>query len=316
MKILITRPIHEDGLSLLRNKGVDFVCSFSISREELLDSVSSYDAIIIRSDVKVDRELLMRAKNLKVVGVAGIGVNQVDLPLARSLGIEVMNVPDGSVESVAQLAIGFFIAAARKIVVACVDTKQKNWNKAAYTGHTLDGKTLGIVALGRIGTRVAEIANALKMRVIAYDPYLDESDIRARGAQKVELEELLRESDFVSIHSPLNNETYRLIGAKELALMKEDSFLFNLARGGIVDEDALYEVLASGRLKAAGLDVMEVEPDKQSRLFELDNVFITPHIGAGTVESQQYIARSIVTKVTDYLDQVEEKRASLEAVAY
>lgn len=301
MKVLITEPVHPDGVEFLRSKGVEVTCAFGISREELLQSVAMYDGLIIRSDTAIDRELLDLATHLKVVGMAGIGLNHVDLFLADERGVRVYNVPDGSNESVAELTIGFLIAVARKIVLASSDTKKGMWDKSGYMGHTLQGKTLGILALGRIGTRVAEIARVLGMNILACDPYLDEQEVQRRGAQKVELDSLLRASDFVSIHSPLNEQTYHLIGREQIEMMKDGSFLINLGRGGIVDEEALYDALVSGKLKGAALDVMEVEPAPKSKLFTLDNIFITPHIGAGTVESQQYISLSIATKVFNHL---------------
>lgn len=301
MKILITEPVHPSGVAYLEDQGVTVDCKYGLARDVLLDIVGEYDALIIRSDTHINEELLAKCPELKAVGMAGIGLNHIDLDLCKARDIGIFNVPEGSIESVAELALGFFIAAARNIVKASRDTRNGKWDKSGYMGHTLEGKTLGILALGKIGSRVAELVKPLGMQVLAYDPFITEEQAKSRGAKLVSLEELLKTSDFVSIHTPLTEATYHLIGKDEIDLMKDTAFLFNLGRGGVIDEDALYEALVTGKIKAAALDVMEVEPAPQSRLFELDNVFITPHIGAGTVESQKYIAETIAHKVLEHL---------------
>lgn len=301
MKILITEKISNSGIALLK-RYCEVTCKFGISRDELLACIAEYDAMIIRADTKIDRILLDKAKKLKAIGMAGIGLNHIDVDYAKEKNVTVFNVPDGSNESVAELTIGLMLNIVRKVDAAVQDTKEKNvWNKHAFMGRQLKGKVLGIIALGKIGTRVAQFCQVLGMKIIAYDPYLDKTRAAELKVELVSLEELLSQADIISVHAPLTKDTYHLLGTKELKKMKKGAYLINLGRGGIIDEESLYLALKEGHLAGAAVDVMEEEPPGKSKLFELDNFIVTPHIGAGTVEAQDYIALNIAKKVLNHL---------------
>lgn len=301
MKIIITEKINNSGINLLK-KNCEVVCDFGISREELLDCIEDYDAMIIRADTKIDSILLDKAKKLKAIGMAGIGLNHIDVAYAQDKNIAIFNVPDGSNESVAELTIGLMLNIVRKVDAAVHDTKAKyDWNKHAFIGRQLRDKVLGIIALGKIGSRVAQFCQVLGMKVVAYDPYLDKTRADELQVKLVGLDELLSLADIISIHAPLTKDTYHLLGAEQLKKMKKEAYLINLGRGGIVDEDSLYLALKEGHLAGAAVDVMEEEPPGKSKLFELGNFLVTPHIGAGTVEAQDYIAFNIAEKVLNHL---------------
>lgn len=301
MKCIITERIHSDGIKLMEEHGtVDL--KYGIKRNELYDCIENYTILIVRSDTPVDKELINAGLNLKVVGMAGIGLNHIDTEYCKEKGIAVFNVPDGSSDSVSELTIGMMINIARKVNIAAQDTKKGLWNKTGYMGNQLRGKTLGLIAMGKIGSKVAKLCQAFNMDIIAYDPYLKPEIAKDMGIRLLHLKELLEESDFISIHTPLTKETYHMIGEKELSLLKESAYIFNLGRGGIIDEEALYNALKENKLAGAALDVMEKEPPGLSKLFKLDNVIVTPHIGAGTYEAQSYISVSLVRKILNHLN--------------
>ncbi len=300
MKIIITEKVHEAGIKLIE-KHVQADIKYGIKREELLNCIKEYDAMIIRADTPIDKELMDAGCNLKAIGMAGIGLNHVDVEYAKKKGIGVYNVADGSNDSVAELTIALMLNIVRKVSAASYATRNQKWDKHGFPGNQLKGKTMGIIALGKIGSRVAGFCQAFGMKVIAYDPFLDPKIAEQMNIELLELDELLKRVDIISIHAPLTKGTYHLIGRKEIEIMKPCSFILNLGRGGVVDEEALYEALKSGHLAGAAVDVMEKEPPGESKLFELDNFIATPHIGAGTVEAQEHIALSIVTKVLDHL---------------
>lgn len=300
MKCIITEQLDETGIKMLNEFG-EVRLAYGIARKELLQVIKDFDVLIVRSDTPVDKELIDKGVNLKVVGMAGIGLNHIDTEYAKAKNIQVFNVVDGSIDSVAEMTIGMMINIARKLSKASYDTKNKIWNKTGYLGNQLKGKTLGLIAMGKIGSRVATLAQAIGMEVIVYDPYLDPKIAEQMNVKLKSLIELLEEADVISIHTPLTKDTYHMIGEKEINTLKKGSYIINLGRGGIIDEDVLYHALKNGQLAGAALDVLEVEPNCDSKLFTLDNVIITPHIGAGTVEAQQNIARSLANKVIDYL---------------
>ncbi len=305
MRIIITERIHEQGIQLLQRKAqVD--CCFDISREELLKCIGDYDAMIVRAATKIDQEIIEAGAKLKAIGMAGIGLNHIDVAYAKNKGIAVFNVPDGSNESVAELTMALLLNLVRKVNPAVNATRyKKEWNKHGYLGSQLHGKTMGILALGKIGSRVAKFAQAFGMKVIAYDPFLDQEIARAMDVELVELDGLLVQADVVSIHAPLTKDNYHLINGDKIRKMKPGSYLINLGRGGIVDEESLYQALVQGHLAGAAVDVMEQEPPGKSKLFELDNFMATPHIGAGTVEAQKNIAMKIANTVISYLEALE-----------
>jgi D-3-phosphoglycerate dehydrogenase len=301
MKVIISEQIHPDGIKRLQEK-METDVRFGIKREELLACIDKYDAMIVRADTKVDCEVIDAAKNLKVIGTATIGLNHIDTEYAAQKGIKVYNCPEGSIDAVAELTIALMLNLVRKVTAANNSVKlEGRWDKNGFPGIQLKGKTLGIIAVGKIGSRVAGFGQAFMMNVLAFDPYLPPSVAEGMKVELVSLDELLQRADIVSIHAPLTKDTYHLIGEKEIRKMKPGSYILNLGRGGVVDEEALYKALKDGHLAGAAADVMEKEPPGRSNLFELDNFIITPHIGAGTIEAQQYITDKIVGLIFDYL---------------
>ncbi len=267
------------------------------NRAELLPAIADVDAILIRSATKVDAEALRAAKRLRVVARAGVGLDNVDVKAATQAGVMVVNAPTSNIVSAAELAVGLLLAAARNISPASAALRAGQWKRSKYTGVELFEKTVGIVGLGRIGVLVAQRLAGFGVNVIAYDPYVQAGRAAQIGVRLVTLDELLAESDFISVHLPKTPETVGLIGAEALQKVKPSVILVNAARGGIVDEGALYAALKEGRVAAAGLDVFAKEPCTDSPLFELDNVVATPHLGASTDEAQERagvaVARSV-----------------------
>ncbi len=266
-------------------------------RSELLTAIADADAILVRSATKVDAEALAAAPRLQVGARAGVGLDNVDVKAATQNGVMVVNAPTSNIVSAAELAVGLMLAAARHIAPASAALKNAEWKRSKYTGIELYEKTVGIVGLGRIGVLVAQRLSAFGMRVIAYDPYVQAGRAAQMGVRLVTLDELLAEADFMSVHLPRTSETLGLIGEDELARVKPNLVLVNAARGGIVDEHALYVAAKEGRVAAAGLDVFASEPCTDSPLFEFDNVVATPHLGASTDEAQEKagvaVARSV-----------------------
>lgn len=297
MKVLITDAIDEAGVKILKERGFE-VDLMELTPEELLERVEEYDALIVRSRTKVTEEVIRRGKNLKVIGRAGVGVDNIDVKAATERGIKVVNAPIASTNSVAELTIGHMIAMLRWIPEATASMKAGRWEKKRFMGEELQGKTLGLVGSGRIGTEVAKRAQAFGMRTIAYDPYLPKEIAEKNNIELLDsLEELLKQADIVSVHAALTEETYHMLNYEKLKLMKRGSYIVNCARGGIIDEDGLLKLLREGHLAGAALDVFEQEPPGESPLFELPNVSLTPHIGASTREAQRRAAEIIAEEV-------------------
>jgi D-3-phosphoglycerate dehydrogenase len=298
MRVLVAEPISEAGIRLLQAEHE--VTVRKVSPAELLEIIGEYDALITRSETKVTAEVLARGTRLKVVGRAGVGVDNIDVEAATERGVVVVNVPGANTLSTAEHAFGLLIALARHIPQAHhALAREGRWDRKTYVGTELYGKTLGIIGLGRIGSEVAIRARAFGMKVLAYDPYVTPARAEALGVTMVsELDVLLPQVDFLSIHAAKTKDSARLIRARELALMKPTACIVNCARGGMVDEEALYEALKAGRLRGAALDVFATEPCTQSPLFSLPNVVVTPHLSASTVEAQEangtYIAAYVL----------------------
>ncbi len=305
VRILITDTVDEDLISELTSRGFNVDYRPGISRDELLNIVKNYEVLVVRSRTKVDRKVIDEGKNLKVIARAGVGLDNIDVEYARSRGIEVINTPEGPTESVAELTIGLMIAAARYITLFDRLVKDGQWPKGKYVGFELQGKTLGIIGLGRIGTRVAEIAKVIGMHIIAYDI----ADVREKAERlKIELasslEELLPKCDIISLHVPLTKSTYHMISKREFDMMKDGVIFINTSRGEIVDTKALLEALKSGKISVAALDVLENEPPKEEWEIELvkhPRVIITPHIGSETYEARRRIARLLADKLCSIL---------------
>ncbi len=303
MKVGICDAIAEEGVKILKENGLEVVDLTPVPKEELSKHVRDLDAIIIRSATKVRKEIIDAAKNLKVIGRAGVGLDNVDVVYAKSKGIKVINTPGATSISVAELTIGLILAVMRKIAYADREMRTGAWPKKKCKGIEMYGKTLGIIGIGRIGREVAKRAKAFGMKVIYYDVFkLTEEQAKELGVEYRELDTLIRESDVVSLHVPLLPETKHLINKERIEKMKDGAILVNAARGGIVDEEALYDALKSGKLYGAALDVYESEPVKESKLFELDNIVLTPHIGAQAKEGQTRAGVEIAQKIVEELN--------------
>jgi D-3-phosphoglycerate dehydrogenase len=294
--VLIAEELAPAALEVL---GTDFDVRHvdGADRAALLPAIADVDAIIVRSATKVDAEALAAAGRLKVVARAGVGLDNVDVKAATARGVMVVNAPTSNIVSAAELAVALLLACARNIPQANASLKSGEWKRSKYTGLELTDKTVGVVGLGRIGVLFAQRMSAFGVRLLAYDPYVPASRAAQIGVRLASLDDLLRESDFVSIHLPKTPETLGLIGERELALMKPDAILVNAARGGLVDEHALYQALKDGRIGGAGIDVFSTEPCTDSPLFEFDNVVVTPHLGASTVEAQDKAGLSVARSV-------------------
>lgn len=292
MKVLVCDPVEEEALARLREAGLAVTVRTGMGEAELAQELGKgYDAMVVRSATKVRKPALDAARGLKLIVRAGVGLDNIDVDYAKEKGIEVLNTPRASTDSVAELALAHMFALARSLVRATETMRGGKWEKKAFHGIELQGKTLGVIGIGRIGQALARRALALGMKVIAYDKYVQTSPIPE--VKMVSLEELLRESDFVSLHIP-PDPTGPVIGAREIALMKDGAFLINCARGGVVDEKALLEALNSGKLAGAGLDVFEEEPPTDMELLQHPKVTLTPHIGAQTHEAQARIGEELV----------------------
>jgi len=288
MKILVTDKLADEALQLLKEKGFE-VKFEELDHDGIMKEIADYDGMIVRSRTKVTADIVEKGAsgNLKVIGRAGIGVDNIDVEKATELGIKVVNSPTGSTMSVAELTVAHMLALARFIPTADASMKKGEWMKKQLKGTELYGKTLGLIGSGNIAQHVARIANGLGMKVLVYSPHCTDEKAKRMGAQRVLLEDLLKQSDFVSLHIPHTKLTHYLINREKLALMKPGSYLINCARGGVVDEKALYDALVEGKLAGAGVDVFEKEPpSKENKLLTLNNVVLSPHIGANTREAQ------------------------------
>src|SRR4051812_27549843 len=300
-KVLISDKLSPAAVAIFKERGIQADVKTGLSKDELLKIIGDYDGLAIRSATKVTAEVIRAAKNLKVIGRAGIGVDNVDIPAATAAGIIVMNTPFGNSITTAEHAIALMMALARDIPAANASTHAGKWEKNRFMGVELTGKILGLVGCGNIGSIVAERAKGLKMRVIAYDPYLSLERAADLGVEKVELDELLARADFISLHTPLTNETRNIISAEAIAKMKKGARLINCARGGLVDEAAVKAALDSGQLAGAAFDVFEEEPAKSNVLFGNEKVVATPHLGASTSEAQENVALQVAEQISDYL---------------
>jgi D-3-phosphoglycerate dehydrogenase len=294
--ILVSDGLSEDGLALLRTGG-EVTVSPKITAEELLAALPDYHALVVRSRTKVNAKVIEAGKNLKVVGRAGVGVDNIDVAAAVSKGVVVVNSPLAASVSVAEHTLGLMLALARLIPAADASLKQGRWEKSAFMGGELKGKTLGLLGIGRIGAETAKRAAAFGMAILAYDPYLDAGQIRQRGAEPASFDDVMARSDYVSLHLPFTVETKGMLGATQFAKMKKGARLICAARGGVVDEDALRAALASGQLAGAALDVFTAEPPPPGSIAAHPKVVATPHVGAQTHEAQSRAGQMIAEEV-------------------
>ena len=302
-KVLISDALSPAAVAIFKERGieVDFQPSLGKDKDKLAATIDGFDGLAIRSATKVTAKILEQAKSLKVIGRAGIGVDNVDIPAATARGIIVMNTPFGNSITTAEHAITLMLSLARQIPEADASTRAGKWEKNKFLGVEIFGKTLGVIGCGNIGSIVADRALGMKMKVIAYDPYLSDERALNLGVEKVELDELMRRADFITLHTPLTDKTRNIINAESLALTKKSVRLINCARGGLIEEAALFEALKSGRVAGAALDVFATEPAADSPLFGLHNVVCTPHLGASTTEAQENVALQIAEQMSDYL---------------
>lgn len=300
-RVLISDSMSSQAKAVFEARGVEVVQSAKLTVDELLDIIDQFDGLAVRSATRVTPELLQKATRLKVVGRAGIGVDNIDVPACTGRGVVVMNTPFGNAITTAEHAMAMMLAVARHIPQANASTHAGKWEKSRFMGTELTGKLLGIIGAGNIGSIVAKKAIGYGLHVQAYDPFLSQERADSLGIRKVDLEELLRSSDVISLHVPKTPETSNIISASALNQMKPGSFLINCARGGLVDELALKAALVSGHLKGAALDVFAEEPARDNPLFGLDNVVCTPHLGASTEEAQEKVAVQIAEQMSDYL---------------
>ncbi len=302
MKVLISDPLANEGVQIFKDEGFEVVVSTGLKPEELKQAIKGVHGLVIRSATKVTADLLEAADALKVVGRAGTGLDNVDIPAATAKGVIVMNTPGQNSNAAAELAMGHIFALSRHIARGHRGIKDGKWEKKQLRGREVKGKTLGVLGMGNIGRILAELGKGVKMNVIGFDPYLSADDIKARGAEPVSLEELIARSDYLSIHVPKTKETAGLFNAANIAKMKDGAYLINCARGGIVDEVALCDALASGKLSGAALDVFEVEPlPADSRIMYADDVVCTPHLGANTHEAQINVAVAVAKQMSKFL---------------
>ncbi len=298
MKVLICDPLAESAIARLREAGLEVVERTGMSPEELAAELAKgYEAIVVRSATKVRKAAIDAAVGLKLIVRAGVGLDNIDVEYAREKGIQVRNTPRASTDSVAELALAHMLALARSLPQATISLREGKWEKKAFKGIELSGKTLGVIGIGRIGQAVARRALCLGMRVIAYDKFVKESPLPE--VRMVPLEELLREADFVTLHVP-PDPAGPVIGEGEIAKMKDGAYLINCARGGVVDEAALLSALNSGKLAGAGLDVFEEEPPQNMELLRHPKVSLTPHIGAQTKEAQARVGDEVVDILLEF----------------
>jgi D-3-phosphoglycerate dehydrogenase / 2-oxoglutarate reductase len=302
-KVLISDALSPAAIQIFKDRGVevDFQPKLGADKEKLAALVGGFDGLAIRSATKVTPKVLEQAKNLKVIGRAGIGVDNVDIPAATARGIIVMNTPFGNSITTAEHAITLMLALARQIPQADTSTQAGKWEKNRFMGVEITSKTLGVIGCGNIGAIVADRAHGLRMKVIAYDPFLSPERARDLGVEKVDLAELFKRADFVTLHTPLTDKTRSIIDAEALAAMKKGVRIVNCARGGLVDEKALRAALDSGHVAGAAFDVFIEEPATDNPLFGHPNVVCTPHLGAATTEAQENVALQVAEQMSDYL---------------
>jgi D-3-phosphoglycerate dehydrogenase len=301
--VLISDALSPAAVQIFKDRGieVDFQPALGKDKEKLAEIIGNYDGLAIRSATKVTSKILEKAKNLKVIGRAGIGVDNVDIPAATAKGVIVMNTPFGNSITTAEHAISLMLALARQIPEADASTRAGKWEKNKFMGVEIFGKTLGVIGCGNIGSIVADRAIGLKMKVIAYDPFLSPERALNLGVEKVELDDLLKRADIITLHTPLTDKTKNIIDAAALKKTKKGIRIVNCARGGLVDEAALAEALKSGHVAGAAFDVFVEEPATSNALFGLSNVVCTPHLGAATTEAQENVALQVAEQMSDYL---------------
>ncbi|MDI6718532.1 MAG: phosphoglycerate dehydrogenase [Methanomicrobiales archaeon] len=295
-KVLVCDPLADEGLAILQEEA-DVDVRTDQTEEQLAEIVKDYDALVVRSGTTVTGRIIDAGTRLRIIGRAGAGVDNIDVEAATRRGIPVVNAPEGNTLAATEHTMAMMLALARNIPQANASLKQRQWKRSKFMGIELNEKTLGIVGLGRIGREIAQRANAMRMKVVAYDPFISEERAAQLGVKLMPLDELIRVSDFITVHTPLTKDTHHLIDAEKIAMMKDGVRIINCARGGIIDEKALYEAVKSNKVAGAALDVFEDEPPLKSPLLDLQQVIVTPHLGASTVEAQQNVAVTVAKEI-------------------
>ena len=301
VKVLVSDNIAQDGIDILNEAGIEVTKKTGLSEEELVKEIKGYDGIVIRSGTKVKASIIEASDNLKVIGRAGVGLDNVDVDAATKKGIIVMNTPLGNTISTAEHTMAVILSLARNIPQANLSMKENKWERKKFMGKELYGKVLGIVGLGRIGREVAKRAIEFGMKVLTFDPYISEEIASKIEVELVEYNDLLKRSDYITFHIPLSDNTYHMLSDKEFEIMKDTAYVINCSRGGVVDEEALCKALSGKNIAGAALDVYESEPPENSPLLELDNIVLTPHLGASTEEAQLNVAVEVAEQVRDAL---------------
>ncbi|MCL4154437.1 UNVERIFIED_CONTAM: hypothetical protein GTU68_050353, partial [Idotea baltica] len=300
-KVLIGDTLAPAAVDIFKARGIDVDIEVGLDQAALAKKIKGYDGLVVRSACKPNADVIAAADNLKVIGRAGIGVDNIDIKAATAKGVVVMNTPFGNAVTTAEHAIALMFAAARQIPAANAGTQAGEWPKKAFMGREVSYKTLGLIGCGNIGSRVAERALGLKMKVAAYDPFLTEERAIELGVEKVELDEMLARADVITLHVPFTDQTANILSKENLAKCKDGVILVNCARGGLVDEAAVAEGLKSGKIGAAAFDVFAEEPAKENILFGAPNFIATPHLGAATLEAQDNVALQVAEQMSDYL---------------
>ena len=301
MKVLIADKIDNEAINILRTNNVEADMKTELSENEISSIIGDYEGLIVRSGVQVTSKIIEAGKKLKVIGRAGVGVDNIDVASATNSGIVVMNTPFGNVNSAAEHTIAMMLTLSRHIHKAHYSMKNKLWERKNFQGNELRGKSIGIIGLGNVGKIVARIMQGFECVIYGYDPFVSEAAAKEMGVNPVELDFLIRNSDYITLHVPLNDKTKNMIDKKEFDAMKKGVKIINVGRGGLVNEEALYESLISGKVSGAAIDVWENEPTKDYKLAMLDNVLATPHLGASTEEAQKSVAVDIAKQVVEYL---------------
>jgi D-3-phosphoglycerate dehydrogenase / 2-oxoglutarate reductase len=307
IKVLISDPLSEAGIDILKENPMYEVDI--INPEDLKDKIKDYDALIIRSGSKVTEDIIKNAENLKIIGRAGVGIDNVDVKAASMKGIVVMNTPGGNTVSAAEHTMSMMLSLARNIPMAHASLKSKEWKRSKFTGTEVYGKTLGVIGFGKIGFEVAKRARSFEMNVLIYDPFATEEQAEKLNAKIVDLDFLIANSDIITLHIPKTKDTENLINKETISKMKDGVRIINVARGGIINEQDLAEAIKSGKVKGAAVDVFSTEPCIDSPLFDVDGVVVTPHLGASTEEAQINVAIDIVKQIRDFFENNEVKNA-------